>query len=475
MGGENEDGNTKLFSQLDYGITSRLNLGLKFFKISKKSLNSEDIFFGPSISYYMNNWNFQFSNVQSNKNLGSLNEIIVWTELLGVRTKISTANFTNLQSDWVTKNYASIPSQEYKIELNHAFSFFPLRLNFEHENIDFETRSSIEKSKLSLGTYVAGWNFNIAQNILTDAVRSESTEVGASLNKTKHSYRLSSSLKKNELQRLETSYRYKAGRNSSYRIQLSREQTSLLDSLQLSYMNRFKFFNWSIDGFMDSNNDYSLGSFISYTLGGSGFYLPHLSGKSQSTLSYLRVNVFLDENGNKVKDLNEERLANVAVSVDRGKEKYFTDDEGFVIIDGLPAHTPLHLTVDELSLPEAYYYSPKDVNVELGRGKIYDFDIAIRGLGEIDGFVIPLVGIESTRSVRRIPILLMSEDNKEVKRVLTDSDGYFVFEKLDPGGYEISIDPKYIKKTRKKFKPLFTKRRIQSKGGYVDEVNFNRF
>lgn len=471
--GEDKELTKQYYVKTDIGITKSLNFGLRVLQEKLLADDNEYLYYSASLSNYNEYFSWQWNSFFSNLDRGSANKFQTWSEFFGIRNTIKLIAFDDYKSRFVTTNYSKTPEMDLGLDLTYAFDFYPIRFSLENRSVQFEDDSNKSENNIRVGTYFAGINFDLSHGMVTDTSTSEKSELSANYTNRKSVYRLVASYANGEISRYEASYRYKADRKSSFRLQFSKEALQDIDSIQLSFSKEHKYLGWSVDSFYDSNNEYSLGAYLNYSLASSGFYLPHLRGRSQVNQAFLRVRVFLDENSNGVYDLGEASLPRIKISFNKGVDKYITDENGFVIVDKIPPHIPFTLSIDEVSLPEPHYFpSESSKSFELSTGKIHDLDFPIRALGEVDGFV---NGFKNGKQklLKRVPVIVESKKTSYKKKVLTDTEGYFVFEKLPAGKYDIYIDPGYIADNSYKQGLKAKNFKVSGKGGYLDEIIFN--
>jgi hypothetical protein len=455
----------------DYGLLSNLSISTQFIENHDIQSNKEK-YMGLSLLGYTPVFSYQLSAYQELQG-GSASQAKLFTEFYDLRLKLNYKSFSSFNSPWIEKQYSSQPLAESQVDLTYAFNAFPLRVNTSFKDTEFVSSEKTQELALKLGSYLFGTNFNLSHVVVKDSSESENLEFSANKTFNRHNLRAKSSWQDSTWKNHELIYRYKLNPQTNLRFQWARDVAGKVSSYQISASKEFRFFNLSLDAFYDSDNNYSLGSYLNYSLAMSGFYTPHLRGRDLSNQAFLRVRSFLDENLNEKYDIGEETLEGVVFKVDKGSRKFKTDKDGFVIIDELPPHTIVRLGIDEISLPEPSYFPSKNsVFLELSAGKIYDFAMPIVALGEIDGFVF---NKKKDKNQKRVPVELRTMEDQIVAKQYTDSDGYFVFEKIKPGQYQLKISKDYLDR-----KSLNTKNKthvfeVKGKGGYLDEVLFELY
>lgn len=455
----------------DYGLLKNLSISGQYVQ-SQDDFNEVSKYFGLSLLGYTDIFSYQVSSFKE-MNGGNAEQIKLFTELSEIRLKLDYISFSAFNSPWVEQQYSSAPKDEAKFDLTYAFKSFPLRINTSAKKIEFVSTRIQDEFAFKLGTYVLGTNLNLSHIITKDQTESKSIEFNANKTVGRNNLRFKTSRDEEEWKSFEFNYRYKLNPRTNLRLQLAKDFSSDVTSCQFSASREFEKINLSIDAFYDTNDNYSLGSYLNYSLAMSGFYSPHFRGRDLSRQSFLRVRSFLDENLNAKYDIGEEALEGVLLKINKGSKKFKTDEDGFVIIDSLPVNTTIRLSIDEISLPEPSYYPSKaSAYLQLSAGKVYEYAMPVIALGEIDGFVFNKT---RNKNQKRVPIELFNLEGQLVAKQYTDSDGYFVFEKIRPGQYRLLVSEDYLKTKSLSIKNKAHVFEVKGKGGYLDEVYFELF
>ncbi|TWI76875.1 sporulation related protein [Desulfobotulus alkaliphilus] len=159
--------------------------------------------------------------------------------------------------------------------------------------------------------------------------------------------------------------------------------------------------------------------------------------RNSSTQGLAAVRVFEDSNVNGVMDGNEKGLAGVRVRAVQSGSRAVTDKDGIAFLQ-LSPHRKTDIVIEEESLedPALYPLHPGEA-VTPRPGDVRPLSFAVIRTGEIDG---TLYGINSSGDsvpLRQVEVLLKNEDGEVVDRVLSEYDGFYLFERVKPGNYTV--------------------------------------
>lgn len=167
--------------------------------------------------------------------------------------------------------------------------------------------------------------------------------------------------------------------------------------------------------------------------------------------------VFLDSNGNGLKDIGEELLPDVRVRV--GNISAMSDSQGqYRVWDQLP-YEPVLVVVDSMSLASPLWTpSYSAISVELGPNQFRMIDLPIAPAGVIEGQVLRDT---PTGPVGQAGITLFVTNRRTGARmpVVTFSDGAFYLMGVKPGEYDITVAESVLNRLGVKATPVrFTMR-----------------
>jgi hypothetical protein len=151
------------------------------------------------------------------------------------------------------------------------------------------------------------------------------------------------------------------------------------------------------------------------------------------------VNAFADANANGVRDAGEGPVAGVTFL--SGTDETRTDAQGRAFITGLGDGARASVRVDSDSMPDIAL-APARPGIEIvpRPGRIHTSDFAIVTLSDIEGTAY-FRAESGTRAVSRLQLRLLRLDGSLAARARSESDGFFLFERLPAGEYHLELDP----------------------------------
>ncbi len=118
-----------------------------------------------------------------------------------------------------------------------------------------------------------------------------------------------------------------------------------------------------------------------------------------------------------------------------------TDADGFARLGDLGNGNPVVVQADPSSLPDiAMAPASRGVEIVPRPGRIHTLDFPIVELSEVEGTVVFADG-DSTRGVSGLRLKLRSKADGQEYWTRTERGGYYFYEQVRPGDYEIMIDP----------------------------------
>ena len=157
--------------------------------------------------------------------------------------------------------------------------------------------------------------------------------------------------------------------------------------------------------------------------------------------------VFIDKNGNGVMDEGEQPVADVGFILNGSQFGRRTDAAGLVLLDHLPADHPIDLSVDLGSLEDPQLSAQrKGVRLIPRQGNVAQIDFPLALTGEIDGTV-SLATNGTKRGIGNVLFELVGQvngANQVVASTRSSADGFFIFEEVLPGAYQLRVAPQQL-------------------------------
>ena len=151
------------------------------------------------------------------------------------------------------------------------------------------------------------------------------------------------------------------------------------------------------------------------------------------------VTAFADANANGVRDPGEDPVAGVTFL--SGTHESRTDAQGRALIPGLGDGARASVRVDSDSMPDIAL-APARPGIEIvpRPGRIHTSDFPIVTLSDIEGTAY-FRSESGTRAVSRLQLRLLRADGSLAARARSESDGFFLFERLPAGEYRLELEP----------------------------------
>jgi hypothetical protein len=207
--------------------------------------------------------------------------------------------------------------------------------------------------------------------------------------------------------------------------------------------------NWSGDTFTfssianyDNDGDWNINLNVRFGLGyeteTDTFFS---SSRSLANSGAIVVRMFEDENLDQQYTEGETVLENVGIRAVQSFRQENTSQDGIVVLKSLSTERATDIVVDENSFSDpTMTVSSEGFAVAARRGLIQQFDIPVVKGGELDG-VIYLRGEDDVEQVAPyVRLSLVNEQGDVISSTRSEYDGYYLFEKILPGSYQIRVD-----------------------------------
>lgn len=175
---------------------------------------------------------------------------------------------------------------------------------------------------------------------------------------------------------------------------------------------------------------------MSFGKNATGFFVDE---SARARLGAVEVTAFHDRDADGVRDADEEVLPNLTFF--SPTESAETDVSGRAMITGLPTSRPINIQIDLASLPDISLIPESDgFEIVPRRGRTHSVDFPIVSVGEVDGTVM-FSSAAGEQAVGGVSLGLKPFAGQEpILWLRSEADGYFYFEQLRPGRYEIVLD-----------------------------------
>lgn len=151
--------------------------------------------------------------------------------------------------------------------------------------------------------------------------------------------------------------------------------------------------------------------------------------------------VFLDNDFNGEFSEGDEPVEGALFQTGHTLARKETDENGVVLLTGLPSYTKLPVSLPPQGLEDPYWVAePEGYLVPLRPGAIAELEFPIVVTGEIDGTVALRQGNGLVR-VADVVVQLVDMEGNVVGKAKSAFDGFYLLESVRPGSYMVRIDP----------------------------------
>jgi len=166
--------------------------------------------------------------------------------------------------------------------------------------------------------------------------------------------------------------------------------------------------------------------------------------------------VFLDKDGNKVFDGDDEPIPNARVQTPQNASGATTNENGVAFVARLRPNIITDVFVETGSLDDPYWIPASEgVSIMPRSGTNVKVDIPVHVAGEIDGTVYARKANGSSVALRGIELRLYNEDGTVEQSSVSGADGFYLFSLVPPGRYALSIADRGLPKDMQRPRPQF--------------------
>lgn len=240
------------------------------------------------------------------------------------------------------------------------------------------------------------------------------------------------------LQGVNTSYAARMGRGWDWRVDATHSRAVAAESqITLSVSQRSRMAHWGLSAGYSDRQGASLGANLSFSLGRDpvdGGLLIGSAAYAQSGLVHAQP--YLDINGDGRRASTEPGLARVRF---RGSGTGEETRERGSVLPGQGRYRGARVHLDPQSLADPFWVpSTPGYEVLTRPGRVTELEFAIVPTGEVDGRVL-LVHQDASRPVSGVQVQLHEENGERRYSARSAFDGYFLFQRVPQGQYQLSI------------------------------------
>ncbi|WP_100641934.1 hypothetical protein [Alteromonas facilis] len=165
------------------------------------------------------------------------------------------------------------------------------------------------------------------------------------------------------------------------------------------------------------------------------------SGRALSSTGAVVVRMYEDENLDNQYTEGEPLLKDITVEAVQAYKAADTNSEGIAVLTSLPKGQITDIVVDDYNFIEpGMMLSQQGFAVEARQGSIQQFDIAVIRGGEVEGTLYARTESGQEDILPYVRMELVDASGNTVASTRSEFDGYYLFDKVYPGDYQIHVD-----------------------------------
>jgi hypothetical protein len=203
---------------------------------------------------------------------------------------------------------------------------------------------------------------------------------------------------------------------------------------RISHVRRLESLALAVTGEVGSDGSAALGFNLNFSLDPN--HGMRMSRQPVAASGALYARVYRDNNDNGVRDPGEPFEKGTLVTAGPRLAERPTDAKGAVMIGGLTAYVPITVGIDESSLSDPMLVPKKALQVIVPRpGVPAEVEIGLVSGGDVEGVLLRSNG----SGFEGLAVELIDSNGKLVAKVMTDFDGFFMFERVAYGTYKLRL------------------------------------
>ena len=213
-------------------------------------------------------------------------------------------------------------------------------------------------------------------------------------------------------------------------------------------------FTWKLDeanltlrAETNDDNDWQVTAGINFSAGYNPYSdTPWISSRPSSRSGTLNTRVFWDKDNSGTFSEGDQPLSGISLLGPGVNKEITSDASGRLQLRNLPTFRGVGLSVNEDTLEDPYWQLRNTPDaLYLHNGAQADLDLPIVAVSEIEGqlFSADNNGQYPLKSTR---LLLVNDLGEVVATTVTEFDGLFLFDAVNPGNYQIVADSEYLNK-----------------------------
>ena len=378
---------------------------------------------------------------------GNATQFIGTFLLTGLTSRVEYSIFSNYQSALVNVSGDSFLEKEYKGSFNFSIPFF----------IPISTRVQLKKQVDDKNLYTEDINIGMSMSYrgfyLNNIYSWDSTnrrwKDSAFLRKSLGRLNIKLGGDYSQVDNLisySLNLRRKFGKSFSINSTYSKQILSKVQQFQLGVSNVFDRVRANLNLSYDSDENQSISIDLDY---GAGLLLrakrKFMNNSAITSSGNVSISVFHDLNHNMIQDEGEPSLPNVAVRIIQSNFSTKTDNSGTAFVSNLIPYKPYDAEIDLKELSNIDLRSLKSgIRFWSKPGTITNVELPMGSFGDVEGTIYEKNN-GAIKAKNNIILSLIDSNGDEITKTNSDSDGYYIFQKLIPGKYKIVLYGKKYK------------------------------
>lgn len=238
------------------------------------------------------------------------------------------------------------------------------------------------------------------------------------------------------------------------------------------FSKKLKYFDFNMTASISTNDDYSVGLYISYGLQRDSINNRWNAGPDmKANLGSASVFAYIDKNNSNTFDEGDEPLSGIEFKINETLVNQKTDASGLVHISGLSPYKETSIEVSEISVKSPYIRVINKTARFIPRpGKTMPIEIPFVLTGDIDGEVIVTKDNSGEKNV--IVELVSASDGRVIATTTTESDGYYSFDGVPRGKYRIRLNEEQSRRKLWQSIPSFAELDLGQEDMFDQTINF---
>lgn len=462
-----DDGSKRQIAQFDVGLAEMFSVtaGLSGFEQKRSTTGNStgqlstgyaNVGLRSSVAGFLLN-----ADIARSEDDGHLSELGLRTSVAGYSIEATRIRLRDFLSEYFSQSGDPLSSRD-RLRLNGSLAWqgqglrVPLTLDVSREKtlqgretLNLQTRQSLNLTGTNL-SHLLSWQSTSGVKSTSGSIQVSRRVAGIGLNS-----QLAYTFKpKSELVSLALTGDKFLAQNTRVNLGLVRTFTSNQTSITAGYTRNLGSFGWSLTGRYGSKGDRAVGVQFFMAMGRDARKGRWVNDwQPLASAGAVSARAFLDANMNGTWDADEQPLKGVGFLMNgNGRPAARTDESGLALLTRLSPRAYTDLALDSGTLEEPQWEpSVEGFRVLPRPGKVYQMDFPVVTTGEVDGTVSLREG-GKTRLIGNAELELVNTQGVVVNSVRSSSDGYYLFDRIRPGKYQLRVNPGQVE--RLKLEPL---------------------